>query len=89
MHFGARYYLDQASYSENLIFQSRTVNPSYQLSGTARVYLGGDHYFDPCLCYLQYVRIYWEYVADSRDKMINLAMMNSGGINLFMMRVYT
>ena len=51
----------------------------YQVSGTTKVFLGGARYFSTCRCYLQYARIYWDYVADSKDKMINLAMMNSGG----------
>ena len=79
-HGGTRYYLNEATYSENVIFQSRNVGPSHQLTGASKVYLGGDRFYNSCLCHLQYVRMYWNYVADSQDKMINFAMMNADGI---------
>lgn len=87
MQYGTRYYLNQATYSQNVIFGQRSASSSYQLSGTTKVFLGDDPYYSPCLCYLQYVRIYWDYVADSQDKMVNLAMMNTEGISLDYLRI--
>ena len=79
-----RYYLNQETYSQNVIFGNRSVNATYQLLGSTKVYLGGDPILlSNCGCSLQYARMYWNYVADSRDKMINLAMMDNEGINLF------
>ena len=91
MNYGMRYYLNQTTYSQNAIFGSRSKGPSYQLLSTTKVYLGGDPYFSTCRCYLQYVRMYWNYVADSEDKMINLAMMDARGIFIdhFSMRTYS
>ncbi len=41
------------------------------------VYWGGtDPFYLSCNCYLQYVRLYLDWVADSKDKMIDLALMN-------------
>ena len=34
-----------------------------------------------CLCDMKYLRIYWDWIADSEDKMRNLAMMDSNGIH--------
>ena len=77
--FGTRYYLNQTTFSENVIFGSQSVSSFYQISAATKVFLGGDRYFSTCRCYLQYARIYWDYVADSQDKMINLAMMDAHG----------
>ena len=74
-----RYYLNQTTFCANVIFRSREAMSSYQLSGATKVYLGGDAYYKSCHCYLQYVRIYWDYLADSQDNIINLAMMDADG----------
>ena len=77
-----RYYLDQNTNSANVIFQERTFNaPGYSLLGSATVYWGGDPNMQRCHCDLQYLRIYWDWIADSEDKMRNLAMMDSNGIH--------
>ena len=72
-----RYHLNEETFSESMIFESSSVSSSYQISGTTKVYMGGDHTYSPCLCYLQYLRIYLDYVADSKDNRINLAMMDA------------
>ena len=77
---GIRYYLNQASHSDNVIYQSRNSTASYKVSNTTHVFWGGDGKYDDCNCYLQYVRVYLDWVADSRDQLINLALMDDDGI---------
>ena len=36
-------------------------------------------YSSSSLAFLQYVRMHWDWVADSPDKMINLALMDTSG----------
>ena len=81
--YAMRHYLDQPSHSNNVIFQSRNNGPCYQLGPSTVVTWGGkDPHGYQSACYLQYLRIYWDYVADSEDKMRNLALMEPGGMFL-------
>ena len=83
MQYGTRYYLNQAPSSQKVIFQSREISSAYQLSGTTKVFVGGDPYYHTTRGYLQYVRVYWDYVADSQSKMINLARMDINSLYTF------
>ncbi len=83
MQYGMRYYLDQSSYTAYPTFQQRNFGPVYQLSPSAMVSWGGtDTTYSSCNCYLQYVRVYLDWVADSQDKMIDLALMNPNSKNI-------
>ena len=83
MQYGARYYLNETTYSQNVILQSRIGGSSQNLTGTTKVFMGGDPFYATCHCYLQHLRVYWDYLADSQDKMINLAMIGTEGISLY------
>lgn len=77
---GIRYYLDQTSKTSNVIFQKRNTGTLRSLSPSAVVYWGGkDPFLDYCNCWMQYVRVYWDYLADTEEKLINLALMNPSG----------
>ena len=71
------YYIDQSSYTAYFVFRPRNDGLLYQLSPSALVTWGGkDPFYSSCSCYLQYVRMYLDWVADSQDKMIDIALMN-------------
>ena len=75
-----RYYLDQTSKTNNVIFKQRVNGTAYQLLPSATVFWGGkDPFYQYCNCWMQYVRIYLDWVADSADKIMNLALMNPDG----------
>lgn len=86
--FGIRYYLDQTIRSENVIYQSRDANAGYNASGAATVFWGGDNLYNNCNCYLQYVRVYLNWDVDSRDQLINLALMDADGIYLTKFKIF-
>ena len=80
--FGLKYFIETGPTPVNSIYQTRPALP-YQLSPAGAILWGGrDGYYASCGCVLQYVRLYWDYLADSEDKMINLAVMNSESIFL-------
>ena len=79
-HFGIRYYLDSVNRKENVVYKSRSVGTCHWLLSSTRVYWGGDGFYNHCFCDLQYLRLYWNYLADSQEKMMNLAMMDTNGI---------
>lgn len=76
---GIRYYLNETSHSESVIYQSRNTSASYKVSSTTHVFWGGDGRYSTCNCYLQYLRVYLNWVADSQDQLINLALMDADG----------
>ena len=81
--YAMRYYLDLPNHSNNVIFQSRNNGPCYQLGPlTISTWGGKDPYHDPSGCYIQYLRMYWDWVADSEEKMQNLALMELDGMLL-------
>ena len=82
--YAMKYYLDQSSHSNIVIFRSRNNSGScYELSPSTVVTWGGkDLHNYQSACYLQYLRIYWDWVADSEDKMRNLALMEPDGMFL-------
>ena len=68
--YAMRYYLDLPNHSNNVIFQSRNNGPCYQLGPlTISTWGGKDPYHDPSGCYIQYLRMCWDCVADSEEKM--------------------
>ena len=73
--FGFRYYLTTTA---QITFRQQTVGGTiYQLNPSATIFWGGkDNYYGNCYCYIQYVRMYWDYLADTQDKLINLALMS-------------
>jgi len=78
-HFGFRYYL--SSLSVTIKYDSLTLAGTYQLLPSAKIFWGGkDNVLGNCYCYQQYVRLYWDYLADTEDKMINLASMSPDSI---------
>ena len=78
--YAMRYYLDLPNHSNNVIFQSRNNGPCYQLGPlTISTWGGKDPYHDPSGCYIQYLRMCWDCVADSEEKMQNLALMEPDG----------
>lgn len=78
--FGFRYYLDLDGRSDRVIYNTRTIGQTTDLGPSSKVTWGGkDIYYDASTCYLQYLRIYWDYLADSQNHMINLAIMDTDG----------
>ena len=78
--FALKYYIEPGSNSVNKIYQTRVVSP-YQLNPTTgAIVWGKDDWHDLCGCVLQHIRLYRDFLADSEDKIINLALMNSEGI---------
>ena len=80
-HFGIRYYLDTGVRKENVVYKSRSVGTCHEILGTTTVFWGGDGLYNHCFCDMQYLRLYWNYLADSQEKLISLAMMDTNGIN--------
>ena len=75
--FGFRYYLLPSTTSGQVTYKSRTVDGTYQLNLSATICWGGKvNPYGNCHCYIQYVRLYWDYLADTQDKLINLALMS-------------
>ena len=84
--FGFRYYLLPSTTSAQITYNSRTVSGTYQLIPSAKIFWGGkDNYYGNCYCYQQYVRLYWDYLADTEDKMINLALMSPDSILMMLL----
>ena len=82
--YGMKYRLDSTTSRSMNMFRQRNTGTSYQAIPSANVFWGGsDNVLSQCSCWLQFVRIYWDYLADSEDKMINLALMNSDSITYF------
>ena len=84
INYRHKYSLSQSGYSIDQIYQTRVVSTGYSISGSTTIAWGGDvvdpsNYATYSFAYLQYVRMYWGWVADSQDKMINLALMDTGG----------
>ena len=80
--YGFRYFLDQTTKTRKVKFQQRNSGTCYQLKPSAKVFWGGsDGYYGYCNCWMQYVRVHIDWVADSENKMLSLAFMDSG-INL-------
>ena len=74
--YGIRYYLDPSSYSQNIIYQIRTQDPGWLISSSTYVSWGGDNYYNICYCYLQYIRLYLNWIVGLQEEMINLALMD-------------
>ena len=75
-----RYYLGQTSHTNETTFKEWQNGRYYQLMPSAKVTWGGsDGFHSFCNCWMQYVRLYLDWVADSEDKMISLALMNPNG----------
>ena len=81
-HHGIRYYLNQTNYTENVKYLSRGPSANYKVSGATQVFWGGDGRYSTCNCHIQFMRLYLNWVADSRDQLINLALMEDDGILL-------
>lgn len=79
---GFRYYLLPSSNSVQITYKQQTMPSSpYQLKPSATIFWGGrDNYEMNCYCYVQFVRLYWDYLADTQEKMINLALMSPDSI---------
>lgn len=87
--FGFRYYLDFDSKSVNAIFDKRNTPQTTTLDSSAKITWGGkDPEFYPSTCYLQYFRVYWDYLANTQDKMINLALMDTDGGGIFIILLF-
>ena len=79
--YAMRYYLDLPNKPNNVIFRSRNNGPCYQLGPSTVITWGGkDTQYYQSVCYLQYLRIYWDWLADSEEKMRNLALMEPDGM---------
>lgn len=76
--YGFRYN-PTANYFVDMTYGNRKLTSPdmyYALSASTQIYWGGSTNGDTCNCIMQYVRFYSDYVANSRDQMINLALMN-------------
>lgn len=79
-----KYYFDQISNMPFVLFQERNKGPLCQVGPSTEISWGGkdsDSSYEDCICWIQYVRLYLDWTADSADKMISLALMNSNGIS--------
>ncbi len=80
MEYGFRYY-PQSTTNLTAFFNTRTLSsPSYNITPSCTAFWGGDTFYNSPGQTLQYVRVYIDYVPTSLDQMINLAMMQQGGI---------
>ncbi len=79
MQYGFRYY-PQSTTQLIAFFNTRTLPPSYNITPSCTAFWGGDTFLTSPGQTLQYVRLYLDYVPTSQDEMINLAIMQQGGI---------
>ncbi len=80
MQYGFRYY-PQSTTNLTAFFDTRTLpSPSYNITPSCTAFWGGDNLYTSPGQTLQYVRLYIDYVPTSQDEMINLAIMQQGGI---------
>ena len=78
---GFRYTLPSTS-TRKAIFNTRSPTGSfYDLNIGGKIFIGGDDYYTPANAWLQYVRVYLNYIPNSEDEMLNLAIMNTGNIH--------
>jgi hypothetical protein len=82
MQYGFRYY-PQSTTQLIAFFNTRTLPPSYNITPSCTAFWGGDTLYTTSGQTLQYVRLYVDYVPTSQDEMINLAIMQPGGIYIF------
>lgn len=86
-HFGFRYYVDQMSNSDIVIFQTVSVGTSYPLALSAVVYWGGHNYnYNHCACWMQYVRIHLDWVADTEAKMLSLSKFSTDDSGRYLLK---
>lgn len=74
MQYGFRYHLKNDQTSTIFFKQQNPSGTLYTIDPSSEISLGGDLYAGLCYCTLQYVRFYIDYVPDSQDQMINLAL---------------
>lgn len=87
MQYGFRYTLESTS-SQIVRFGSRSPKGLfYDLTINGTYYLGGDPWIPPGNCWLQYVRLYIDYVSTTPDEITSLALMDSGNNNLLNVRM--
>lgn len=78
--YGFRYHLN-ADKTSNIVFKEKVRQTAlHTISPSSTIYWGGDPFHEVCYCTLQYVRFYIDYVPDSQDEMINLAINSVDGI---------
>ena len=82
IQYGFRYVLGP-NYSITKAFKTRTPTAGtfYALTSAATFQWTHDGQDDSCLCKMQYVRVYTDYVPYNEDMMINLALMNPDSNN--------
>ncbi len=80
MQYGFRYY-PQSTTNLTAFFDTRTLpSPSYNITPSCTAFWGGENLYSSPGQTLQYVRLYIDYVPTSRDEMVNLVIMQQGGI---------
>jgi len=80
MLYGFRYY-PQSTTQITAFFNTGTIPcQSYNVTPSCTAFWGGDNFNTSPGQTLQYVRLYLDYVPTSQDEMINLALMQPGGI---------
>lgn len=78
--YGIRYHLNALDSTTPMIFQQRNNGPCYQIGQSTLVTWGGkDSIYNSCHYEMQYLRIYLDWTVDSKEKMINLALMDTKG----------
>ncbi len=80
MQYGFRYY-PQSTTNLTAFFDTRPLSsPSSNATPSWTAFWGGDSFYSSPGQTLQYVRLYIDYVPTSRDEMVNLVIMQQGGI---------
>ncbi len=80
MQYGFRYY-PQSTTELTAFFNTRIIKyPTYNVTPSCTAFWGGDNFITTSGQTLQYVRLYLDYVPTSQDEMINLAIMQQGGM---------
>ena len=75
---GFRYTLPSTS-AQTVVFSTRgPIGAFYDMAINGTVYIGGDFTYSASNAWMQYVRLYLNYVPNSEDEMINLATMSTG-----------
>lgn len=84
VQYGARYMLND-DYTVKSVFKSRSASngPFYPLTSEATFYWTRDQFVNHCICKMQYVRVYSDYVFYNEDMMKSLALMNPDSNNHF------
>ena len=71
-------------------FQTRIDGAPYALSSSTIITWGGSetNSNSPCECYIRYMRVYLDWLADSSDAMINLALLSAESKNVFFLSLW-